>query len=798
MEAIEIKQKLDLKDASESALADASKTFAKVISKSAKTNPNPSSKKQHTAAKFSNTVLANILARPAKGPTFRIIVPKLDSGLGVDAKICAKYIKKCGNFIAYIVESKVVSQKEKAKKVTVNVFIQNIPLAPDDAGYPAEHNWWVPNQEFIEQWDVDALRSRINKILCKSLYTFRLFERAIEKNKWQVSPVLTKFTSQDYGMSEEVIEIGSKFAVHMAGSSFLKGTLQLLKVWTKYFTDAKIELLVVRRRALPYGNEDLDYWKTLDVQPISTFRGVPMHGEKYANIVLVSRLEDNDKQQLFSEADMFINPSIAEGFGHIINEGRSMGKPVVTIDAPPMNAMVTPDSGFLIAPGIIKSNKELMPWKKYLGFEVPIIYPDELSMKKVLQKAINTPKETLQEMGKKARDAYLKDKSFFETVLCKMVADVTVEEKATQNTIFRPIEQLVSEVIGKYHIKNIYDIACSDMTWKEKVLSTHNQVKFRGADISPETIDVIQRKKSLEKCDFLVANIVQTPISAYDMVIAIDAFDKLSASNIQSALSNISNSGSKYLLTTAYFDDSEKFPPPVVSFVLNAKEKRLCLWKLPLPEIGDAESAHQHIKIVTQEQVFQCGEEERKSALFSQKIVSTLWKYLTKNATMLDVGAGVGLIAIPMSKKLTQVVVYEALQTAQEFLIANIKANKCQNIEVKQNVEIIEADIIRVNLCSLTVSMENVVQKTIQKYTPIVMLHTPCVKTPSTYIAVLCEQLNYKAIIEITPCDYVLLPPNFQAYHLDDKYRNKNVKRFNGDMFRDISIEKFEVYKNYP
>ena len=65
--------------------------------------------------------------------------------------------------------------------------------------------------------------------------------------------------------------------------------------------------------------------------------------------MITDRVEDHALCRLQNESALYLCPSEAEGFGHIILEGLSVGGVVITTDAPPMNELVTPDAGLLVA-----------------------------------------------------------------------------------------------------------------------------------------------------------------------------------------------------------------------------------------------------------------------------------------------------------------------------------------------------------------------------------------------------------------------------------------------------------------
>lgn len=119
--------------------------------------------------------------------------------------------------------------------------------------------------------------------------------------------------------------------LHVAGSSTAKGTDTVIDVWER--NPGWPQLNVLRRphnylgRALP--------WRERAASP---------------NIAMITeRVEEQTLRRLQNESALYICPSQAEGFGHTILEGLSVGGVVITTDAPPMNELVTPDAGLLVA-----------------------------------------------------------------------------------------------------------------------------------------------------------------------------------------------------------------------------------------------------------------------------------------------------------------------------------------------------------------------------------------------------------------------------------------------------------------
>lgn len=94
--------------------------------------------------------------------------------------------------------------------------------------------------------------------------------------------------------------------------------------------------------------------------------------------------------------------SSQEGFGHYINEARSMGALVVTLDAPPMNELITSEYGILIP----ASSVEPM----HMGFSYKAS-PSDIC--KGIEKVLALPLNSRIELANKSKLAYHIEKSEF-------------------------------------------------------------------------------------------------------------------------------------------------------------------------------------------------------------------------------------------------------------------------------------------------------------------------------------------------------------------------------------------------
>lgn len=176
----------------------------------------------------------------------------------------------------------------------------------------ARQNVVVPNPEWFDRNDLRFL-NRIDCVWAKTRHSAEIF------SGFGSSTQVISFDSEDRYRPEVPRE---RRFFHLAGKSTMKGTDRLLRVWAQR-----------------------PHWPTLTVLQ----HNACSPDVRAANLDIRSGYVE--EQQLLHEqnACMFhICTSLTEGWGHYIVEALSVGAVTLTLDAPPMNELVTNDRGLLI------------------------------------------------------------------------------------------------------------------------------------------------------------------------------------------------------------------------------------------------------------------------------------------------------------------------------------------------------------------------------------------------------------------------------------------------------------------
>jgi glycosyltransferase involved in cell wall biosynthesis len=277
--------------------------------------------------------------------------------------------------------TKILKWKTKlVPKYDINLFIECV-----DTSYfeQARKNCFIPNQEWFSIWKHMALKS-FDKVLCKTMYAYRLF-RDLGIDSEYIS-----FTGIDLSHPELTLDYDA--CLHIGGKSLLKGTLAVVRVWEKH---PEWPVLCVVHRTLTCLSD----------------RELP------ANIIHIStRLEEAQWIEMQQRYGIRIQPSEAEGFGHVLIEGMALGAVIITTDAPPMNELISLERGQLVA----FDRTEALG----LGARYFVDLPDlEQQIMAMLQLNLDERRT----LGNKAREWYLQNDTFFKRRIVEVMRGLLAE-----------------------------------------------------------------------------------------------------------------------------------------------------------------------------------------------------------------------------------------------------------------------------------------------------------------------------------------------------------------------------------
>ncbi|TAN05825.1 MAG: glycosyltransferase [Rhodanobacteraceae bacterium] len=221
----------------------------------------------------------------------------------------------------------------------------------------ARRNVLMPHPEWFDPRD-RAWLPRIDRVFALTRHAVPIFEAL------DLAVDYTGFTSEDRrdaGVARE------RAFFHLAGRSSNKGTDTLLAAWQRHPEWPRLTVLQsprVARAVVRTANID--------------------HRVDYIPDAELKRLQNAHRFHLC--------PSETEGFGHYLVEAMGVGAVTVTLDAPPMNEMVTPERGALI-PHSRTGTQSLATTYFY----------DEAALEAVIERLLATPDAELERLGAAAR-----------------------------------------------------------------------------------------------------------------------------------------------------------------------------------------------------------------------------------------------------------------------------------------------------------------------------------------------------------------------------------------------------------
>jgi 2-polyprenyl-3-methyl-5-hydroxy-6-metoxy-1,4-benzoquinol methylase len=506
---------------------------------------------------------------------FLIYSKRLTSGLAVDADVLKDVLS----------EHKVDEDDvDVADQVTLKQFydvdyqvvfiLQNI--SPDlFRSIKSQYYVFVPNVEFVEEWDVTFMPF-IDYVMCKNKQVYNYFKEFTPVDKL----VMTYFTSPVVNFNVNR-KRNNKLVFHPAGTSFLKGTLEILKAFTESRELENLELYITRKQEYGQRSKDITYWKGLKPKKETVeINGDRVQCWRYKNIYMFDRLSESAYRYVMETAGIQLSPSVAEGFSHAVNQGRQAGIVTVVNDCAPLNTLITNEK-LLVKTSRILTTKQFMPWKKYLRSHMFCIP----SVVGITNRILGVRKMSQKELGEiqdeNIRNFNKQDKQF-RKLFGELLAVVTVMK--TKEDIFNKIYkdnvwnatnkddvgeeislsgpgssikaathdmQIISNVIEKYSIKSVLDIGCGDVKWMSKLLEMHPSVKYHGVDVSSYIIEKNRKKYPTYKFTLMDAS-TEVELPKAELCITREVLQHLSLDSVKIIIDNIKKSDCKYFMSTNY------------------------------------------------------------------------------------------------------------------------------------------------------------------------------------------------------------------------------------------------------
>jgi glycosyltransferase involved in cell wall biosynthesis len=245
----------------------------------------------------------------------------------------------------------------KTPAFDVNVMLERIRPEFQRA---ARRNVLIPNPEYFRLQDRAALAG-MDAAWVKTRHAERLFQALGVRTRY------IGFTSPD--RRDAAVPRRQAF-FHGPGRSANKGTQALLALWKKHPQWPMLTVVWRRKRV------------EIDALP--------------ANVTLIrEHLSDTDYRRLQNEHRFHLCPSQTEGYGHYLVEAMSCGAVVVTLDAEPMNELVTPECGLLV-PAQATGQQDLATLYQF----------EEAAMERAIERCLSMDIATAEQMGQVARHWY--------------------------------------------------------------------------------------------------------------------------------------------------------------------------------------------------------------------------------------------------------------------------------------------------------------------------------------------------------------------------------------------------------
>ena len=249
----------------------------------------------------------------------------------------------------------VYTDKQLIRNADIIIHLERIT-----PGLSAKYHVWIPNQELISTW-CDKNKYNVDLILCKSHKTVDVITNLYKKSDRPIPPIIyTSFTSMcDKKLAYTPRKKFDETLVVLSASSVMKNVDLIIDIWLandcfkKTCKNSKLYIIygmlfdktfirryvkintLIHNHIKNHCGESV-YNKFVDDLKIKNKITI-----KNTNITLFNKLPYDEYTQILNKAGIVLCCSLAEGFGHYINESKYYGNLILTTDAPPMNELIT-------------------------------------------------------------------------------------------------------------------------------------------------------------------------------------------------------------------------------------------------------------------------------------------------------------------------------------------------------------------------------------------------------------------------------------------------------------------------
>lgn len=249
----------------------------------------------------------------------------------------------------------------------------------------ARHNVVLPNPEWFDRHDLRCL-PYVDGVWAKTQYTRELFH---------ARGCVTSFIGFDSEDCHQPQVPRERRFFHLAGKSTMKGTDRLLRLWAQH-----------------------PHWPTLTVIHHAALTHAA--GIEAANIDRRCGYLDDAELRHEQNACLFhLCPSLTEGWGHYLVEGLSVGAVVLTVDAAPMNELVTAQRGVLV--GHESSGRQRLAQTFYFSSQ---------GLQQAVEAMLQLADAELAALSQAARDWYQGNRAGFPLRLQAALAELPVQRAA--------------------------------------------------------------------------------------------------------------------------------------------------------------------------------------------------------------------------------------------------------------------------------------------------------------------------------------------------------------------------------